>query len=177
MSGVDLANWYRGLAARERRSVAAGALVSVVLLAWVGAIEPLDRRLEAAGARQARAAATIEYLDSIAPTVHAARARARSRARLPEGQTLLATIDASTRALGIDDAVRSVTPRADGGAALVVDEVEFDRLGVWLVRLQSSYGIRVRRVAVSAGRAPGLVRATVELTTGNSHERVHLEDR
>lgn len=141
---------------RDRRVLAVGAAVAILLLGWALVWEPL--RLERAVLRD-RVAANADLLAAarrLPPTTHP------DPTAVVPGASLLARADASARAAGLGDNLGSIEPQGLGALRVQLHDVAFDALGTWLQSLANA-GIGVESLSVQRAAGAGRVDARVVL--------------
>lgn len=163
-----IAEWFRGLAPRERRMVTAAAGVAAAAIFFLGVWEPLDNGVE--GMRE-----RVERERSLAAWMTGVRAEAESlRGRRPQSrirgrdQSLLSVVDRTSRDAGLAEAVRRIQPEGDDRAAVTLEGAGFDSLIFWLRDLEREYGVRPTALTVNRGEAPGTVSARMTLRRGSA---------
>jgi general secretion pathway protein M len=155
-----VADWFAQLSERERRIVAAGALLVPVILV-LGVLLPLDRSVAQAHARLTAKGNDLEQMQRMAPELSAA-----PRAPSGAGESLLVIVDRSARESGLSGSLAGSEPAGPGGLSLRLQKAPFDTLVAWLARLAQQNGIRVDSATFDSAGAPGLVNAAVVLHSG-----------
>jgi general secretion pathway protein M len=154
--------WYANLGERERRIVALGAVVGVVL-ALLAIILPLNRNIAQARQRITTKQGDLAFIREATPQLAAAGPDAGGAAT---GESLVVLIDSSARESGIGKSLSSSQATADKGLRIRLDNVPFDALVAWLARLSQSHGVRVESAEIEAAGEPGLVNAGLLLKAG-----------
>lgn len=151
-----LTGWWQARDPRERALLAVCA-VAVLSTAWfLGVLEPLQAR-EARLARALAAEVELhEWLEQQRPRVQSGAARA-PRERLPDGASLLATLNASAAASGIAGKLTRVTPTTARGVSLDFEAVAYADFMRWLIDLEARHGASVQRIALEQAADPGTV--------------------
>ena len=126
-------DWWLGLAPRERQAVLAGAVVLVVLLVYGGLWAPLAAERERQAERRAALLADLQWMRQAAAEVRALRgAGAERRNRGDGGRSLLAQVDISTQAAGIEDSIGGIQPEEGERVGVTLEGAGFDALMRWL---------------------------------------------
>lgn len=158
-----MSEWWRGLHARERRTlvVAGGALVAMLFyfLLWLPphqAIEAQRERLrdlreDAAWMRDAVAA--YQRLGGSADGAPA-----------QSGQALYALADRTAREAGLGEAIERVEPSGETRVRVSFQGATFDELVRWLGRLEREFGISAAPVSLRRGDDAGRVDARLTLS-------------
>ena len=152
-----LAAWFRALAPREKRMVAIGGAVALLLL-LAGAWLPVERRVARLEQQVQTRRADLAWLQTVAPQLAALRAR-------PSGtgnESLVVIADRVAHETGI---ARSLNTQAgtDGTLSVRLEQVAFDSLLNWAGELVQQHGVRVISASIDGGTASGIVSATIVL--------------
>lgn len=155
--------WWTGLATGERRMLAFGAPLALLLLGWAFVWHPLARkRVELTQDVQARQAA-LDYVERGAAEIARLRSAGRESRADRAGRSLLALADASARDAGLEAALRRVEPAGSDGVKVVFENVRFDDLIGWIETLSQGYGIETSDLSVDRADGVGIVNARVTL--------------
>lgn len=152
---MNLGEWYRSLAERERRTVLYGGIAAALLLV-VGLTWKLDAAVGAAEARVETKRADLAWMQAVAP-----RLRAMPANRPDESLPLL--VDRTARDAGLAGALSGSDPAGQGALRVRLQGAPFDAMVVWLGRLQQERGVFVESASVDAADADGLVNASLVL--------------
>lgn len=152
--------WLERRDARERRVLALGGLLVLVMLWWAGlylpAREARDRWHQRAVAADAAHAwmqvAAAQAGGSLPATVTA----------MDDRRSLLARVDEGARAAGLGPSLLRVEPQGNGRVRVQFQAVPFDALVDWLQPLRAS-GVRVEELSLQRGSGVGLVDARLTL--------------
>jgi general secretion pathway protein M len=156
--------WWNGLEARERRTLAYGgvalAIILYVFLIWLPAHRGADR-LET---RLTEQRALLSWMQQAAAEAQSLRGADDSGTAVGTGgQALFSFVDQSAREAGLADALRQVEPTGDRRIRVTLQQANFDVLMHWLARLQSRHGVDTSALSVRRTDAPGLVDAQLVL--------------
>lgn len=165
---TQLAEWWNGLAARERRTLILGgialAIIFYVFIIWL----PAHRDADQLRAHLAEQRATLAWMQQAAAEFKALRG-ASGPAPSPLGnRSLFSLVDQSARQAGLGNALRQVEPTGDKRVRVNLQQANFDAMIGWLVTLRSQYGVEATLLSVRATDAPGQVNAQLELTGGGA---------
>ncbi len=154
--------WWAGLAERERRVLAGGAVVFALIVLYTGIWDPVTaaRRERAADLQAARALAV--QIESLAP----AATRGTGGPGAGAGQSLLAIVDQTRKASAITKPPSRLQPEGDNTVRLWLEDVPFDALVRWLGELHTRYGVSVEDADIERESGPGLVNARLTLVRG-----------
>ena len=152
---MNVADWYAGLAEREKRLVLWGGLAAGVLL-LAALILQLRSSVAAAEERVERRQEDLAWIESVAPRLQ------RAPAARP-GEPLTIAVDRMAREGGLEDALASVEPASSGALRARFTGASFDAIALLLARLQKERGVVTETASVSATGEPGLVDATLVL--------------
>jgi general secretion pathway protein M len=158
---MNLRTWYAGLAERERRFVAFGA-VGVLVLLIVGVILPLNSSISQTRKRVETKQVDLAFIQSALPQLAAAGPAAN--AATPE--SLVVLIDSSARESGLGKALTNSQPTPDKGLRIRLDHAPFDAMVAWLARLSQQHGVRVESAEIESAGEAGLVNAGLVLKAG-----------
>ncbi|MCA0873491.1 type II secretion system protein M [Seohaeicola saemankumensis] len=149
-----------GLTGRERLLLALLCLVALPLALWLGVVEPLQARRDAA--RSDLAAARILQ--------HWVSAQAADSARIGSGTTPAETppigvsgLEQSLISAGLRDHVSDLSRRSGDRIELRFDAVPFSDLGIWINRTARGWGYEMTAFRIQQGPEPGLAEARFSL--------------
>lgn len=156
--------WWAGLAPRERVILCAGALVLILVLAYVLIWEPLAQQRQQIREDISALSADLAWMQQVAPQVRRRAAQQASQPSSPgaAGGSVLTLVEVSARAAGLHESIERVQPEGTG-ARLWFAETGFDGLLRWLGELEQRQGLQVSQLAVDAGSAPGTVTARIKV--------------
>ncbi len=147
---------FRALNERERRIVAGGAVIAVLVLLY--ALFSLDRGVARAQTRLAHKQQELAWMQSVAPQPEAAGPVSAA----PTSQrSLIVIVDQSAREVGLG--IPNSEPSPQGGLNVRLEKAPFDSLIGWLARLSQQNRIRVESATIDSAGAPGLVNAAIVL--------------
>ncbi len=153
--------WFNGLASRERRLLAGGAMVGVLLLLWAFVLYPQQRAHRAAVEAVKNSERDLAWMQQAAPALRGSSvANASARGA---GRSLLAEVDSSARAAGLSSAIGRVEPQPNGRVTVSFNEVSFDALTQWLEAFTAQHGARVESLSAERVSGSGLVNARLTL--------------
>jgi general secretion pathway protein M len=152
----DVIAWWRARESRERVLLTLCGVALVATLWFVFMLEPMQQR----ATRLARALEAERelhaWLEEQRPRAQAAVARPVPE-RLPDGASLLATINTSAAESGVAGNLSRVTPTTARGASLNFSGVPYADFMRWLLALDARYGARVERIRMEQAEAAGSV--------------------
>lgn len=158
-----IAKWWQGLAPNERRMLALGAPLAVLLLGWALLWHPLASKraqLMQDVDNQRRDLAYVQV--GAAEVVRLRAAGTRSRADR-QGRSLLALTDATARGAGLERSLKRVEPVGSRSVRVSFDAVGFDALVRWIEELSRNYGVEASDLSADRAEGIGLVNARVTL--------------
>lgn len=155
-----LARWH-GLPLRDRRALAGLSLFFVVLVIWLGVVSPLRGWVARAQADVVTAQDDLAWMQANAA---AARRAAASGAagRLPQGQSLLAVVNASAGEAGIN--LQRFEPDGEQRVRVTLENAVFTDVMRWIVQVEQRHGLVVENFSADSLPQPGL--ANIRLTLG-----------
>lgn len=143
--------WFADRTPRERYLLLGALVLAGVWLAFVLVWQPLAAREAALTSQIARYERSLAILDSAPEDTEAAPTDSR-----PVPVILTET------AADFSLTIRRLEPEG-GGARLVLDEVPFNDVILWLDRLDRDHGLRPTELDMTRRPAPGMVTATLAL--------------
>lgn len=152
--------WFESLAPRERVTLAAGAVLLTLMLAWFLIVEPLaDERSELTQRIRAQERG-VAWMEAAVDTLGEASGSRRGKVERDD-RSLLALVDETVRTHNLADALRRAEPDTSGAVRLWFEAVSFDRLIEWMVAMDSNYGVSVTEFGAESRPDPGSVDARV----------------
>lgn len=150
---MTLRDWYRGLSAREQRTVLwGGASASVLLVAAL--LWQLGASVAAMQERIDRRRQDLAFIEAATPVL-------QSRPAARPGESLSIAVDRMAREGGLAEQLAGTEPAANGALRARFTAAPFDSLMLLLARLQKERGAQADTASVSATDAQGLVDATI----------------
>jgi general secretion pathway protein M len=157
--------WLDRLAVREQLVLLLGAAALAVALVYTLAWEPFAERHARLGQVVAEQQALLAWMETAVAELRTQRERgAAPGAQVPEGQSLLATVDAASRAAGLAANVSRIQPEGAATVRVWMEKAPFDAVVGWLVRLEGDAAVEVESIAVEAAEGAGLVNVRLGLT-------------
>jgi general secretion pathway protein M len=157
--------YWRGLAARERLIVAAGALVVGVLLLYGVLWLPMQRDLDSLRANLPREHEQLLSMRAQAGRIKLLRAAAPTAV---QSDGLLSFVEQSATAFSVRPNIKRIEPQGTNAVSLAIDGVAFDSLVAWLANLQKQGGVRIDNANLEPLPTPGIVNARLLLRGGGS---------
>lgn len=151
---MNLFEWYRSLAERERRAVLYGGTAAAVLL-LVGGLWKLEAATESLAAKVDTKRADLAWMQAAAPRLQAMPA-------IDPSESLPLALNRTARDAGLAE-MKLTAPPGDNGARVRLEGASFDAMVIWLARLQQERGLAVQFATIDKAGAEGLVDADVEL--------------
>jgi general secretion pathway protein M len=145
---------------RERRMLIIGgvALLGIIIFSI---LLPLNRSVAHARARLEQKRADLAWMQTVAvPVLSGAPQTGTSN------ESLLLTVDRTTREAGLEKTVRGSEPGANGALSLRLEKAPFDALVAWLARLAQQNGVTIDSATIEKTADPGLVNVTLVLHPG-----------
>ena len=150
---MTLRDWYRGLSARDQRTVLwGGAAASVLLVAAL--LWQLGASVAAMQERVDRRRQDLAFIEAATPVLQAMPA-------VRPGESLSIAVDRMAREGGLSGQLAGTEPAANGALRARFTAAPFDSLMLLLARLQKERGAQADTASVSATDAQGLVDATI----------------
>ncbi|MGH8160973.1 MAG: type II secretion system protein GspM [Gammaproteobacteria bacterium] len=156
-----IGSWYAGLAPRERNLVIAGAVVVVLLIIYLAAVQPLVSAHRSLNSKLQADRSLLAYMDRAAGRLGSAPSAAGTGHLT--GGSVFSAVSAATQDSSISNAVQRLEQANNGGVRLTLASVPFDALVQWLQKLADSKGITATSASIQGAQAPGTVDVTLEL--------------
>ena len=157
--------WWQTLSARERGLLSLGAGAVLATLIFLTVLEPLQAKRARLAAQVAGETQTMHKIRALAGEALRLRAQPSQGGALPPGQSLLAVLNDTAQADGIQNTFARVVPNGEAEASVTFDAVGFDQLVRWLITLREQFGIEATRLVIDKVEAPGRVNASLTLAT------------
>lgn len=156
-----LARW-RALQGRERVAVVIAAVALGGFLFYDALWAPMQHELHRLRVAVPRDHARLTVMRAQALQIRQLRAGGKI-AHVSGGAAILATLERSAAAYGLQQSLTQMEPDGANGARLILQGVGFNTLVTWLGVLQTRNGLRIENAAIEAKAAPGVVDAHLEL--------------
>lgn len=166
MNGIKA--WFGGLEQRERVMVIIGAVAIVLAVFYYGVWQPLNTGLARARSQVAAEAELARWMIGLRGEAEILRANSGDRPVKGKNESILAIIDATSRARGLADAVRRIQPDNNDEAVVTLDDAAFDRMLKWLHLLRRDYNIHIAAMTVTRDTTQGRVQARLKLERGGA---------
>lgn len=155
--------WWHRQSERDRRTLAGGAAIVVLLLGWVFVWHPLARAREQLRAQVARDRSDLAWMQQAAGELQALRARGAHGRVDRKGKSLLALADVTARGAGLEAALKRVEPAGPKSVRVSFETASFDALMAWIDGLSRDYGVQATDLSADKVEGMGLVNARVVL--------------
>lgn len=156
--------WLDRLTARERLALLLGGVLLAAVLLYAFLWQPFSARHARVSQVVSEQRSLLEWMTRSAAALKARRTETAAPARgLAEGQSLLGLVDATARAAGLAGQVTRVQPEGADGVRVWMERVSFDRLVLWLARLEGEAGVQTESITVEATDRAGEVNARLGL--------------
>lgn len=142
--------WFQGLAPRERLVVVGGGLITLVVLLYLLAIEPVLVSMEERRNRVASLEEQVAWMTDAAAEVEALRASGAGRDAVPENgadRPPYVVVESALDGSGLRP-TRLEPANRDGAARLEFDEVPFDGLVRLTGELRTESGLEVTEARI-----------------------------
>lgn len=148
-------DWFMGLEMRERRLVAGGAVVLVLLMFYLLVWEPTSIAYDDLKKNVAAQQETLDWMNKASRQVKALRGSARTGAQSLGSRSMLAVVDQSARSDGLGPAIKRIEPDGSKGVKIWLEGAVFDSMVLWLGKLSRTYQIELSVITIEpqgAGR-------------------------
>ena len=157
--------FWNSLQVREQRAMLIAALALLVALVFLGLVEPLMERREQARDRLAESRVELAWMEAHASEVAAARDREPEQDDRPnlEGRSLIAHVDASARAFGLNGPMVRSRP-GESGVNVSLEGAPYREVMRWLDELEQKDDVLAERIVLERTPAPGRIDAELLLS-------------
>ncbi|MEO0345366.1 MAG: type II secretion system protein GspM [Pseudomonadota bacterium] len=155
--------WFDSLEPRERHILVGGTIVLAIAAVWLFILDPIAMGRAQANEDVERKQLLIERArETLRAAVPGdAGARATGGSSCPQSWNLL--VATTVRDADLSGSFRSNSPFGNDGQRVALENASFDKIIVWLGRLQSECGIEVNSGSFTDRTDPGRVDASVAL--------------
>ncbi len=154
--------WFANLEPREQLFVGVGAIAVAIIVLYGIIWVPFDNSHKALAQDVENWQRSLAELGPLKNQL-ARQSGDRSRGG-PANQTPVVIVDQTSRARGLDRALKRSQPTTTTGIRVEFENVAFDDLVLWLGDLSSEYGLVVQQGSFSTSQtAPGRVNSTLTL--------------
>jgi general secretion pathway protein M len=153
---AKLKTWYSGLAERDRRVVAIGAVALGLLILFGGILLPLQSAVSAAGRRAETRREDLAWMRANQAEIQSGAGAVFS----DTGEAPVVVVDRAGREAGLGPALKGTQPSGNG-VRVQLEAAPFDTLVTWLATLDERYGLAIDSITVDRGARPGVVNANV----------------
>lgn len=154
--------WWTTLAPRERLFLTWGGIAALVMVIYMGVLEPLDGSVEQAESRLQASQAQLGRLNAIA-TEYKQLGKGKARIKRQAGGSLLAVIDKASAQFGLKSAIKRLNPEGKTKVRVQLQDVSFDKLIAWLSNLAKTHGINIEVINVRKSAKLGNISANLML--------------
>lgn len=161
---MTLAAALQRLSPRERSLLLLAATVLMLFLGWALLWRPLDAARDTLREQVAQSAAELAWMRQAVPTL--AGTVQSAPARVLDGRSLLARVDAGAREAGLGDALLRVEPVSASEVRVSFGGADFDALVAWLEDFTAAQGASVTELSVQRVQGVGRVDARLALREG-----------
>jgi general secretion pathway protein M len=159
-----MTGWWNSRTPREQWTLALGGLALLAVLIWLGLLDPLAAAHRRAEARYRAAVELDGWMDRVGEEAERRRAAGQPVGEIATVASLSGLVSESTAAAGFGDALKRVVPDDSGAVRLWFEDVAFDDLLAWMIRLRELHGVQVSAVQVTREiKREGRVRANLTL--------------
>jgi len=155
-------DWFMGLEMRERKLVAGGAAVLVLLMFYLMVWDPAAVAYDDMKKNVAAQQETLAWMKQASRKVKALRGSTRGGAQGLGGRSLLAVVDQSARSAGLGSAIKRVEPDGSKGVKIWLEGAAFDPMVLWLGKLSRTYRIDTSVITIEP-QGSGRVNARLTL--------------
>jgi len=155
-------DWFMGLEMRERKLVAGGAVVLVLLMFYLLIWEPVAVAYDDLKQNVAAQQETLDWMKQASRKVKTLRGSASGGSQGLGNRSMLAVVDQSARSDGLGPAIKRVEPDGTRGVKIWLEGAVFDSMVLWLGKLSRTYQIDTSVITIEP-QGEGLINARLTL--------------
>ena len=158
--------WWQRLNARERWMVAGGTTLTLLLLLYALVWQPFQSRLQGLRQQVAQQRVELAWMQQAAKEIKRLTGAAGTGSRpagASEGRSLLTLVDQTAKTAGLGSAVKRVEPQGEDKLRVQLEQVNFDKMILWLGTLKQEHGVIATNVIVDRQTDNGQVNARLVL--------------
>lgn len=155
--------WWEGLQASEQRILALGAVALVLIFAFFGIWQPLQKDVVSLEQEVEQQRAIKRWMTQAAAEVKQLRGNGAAVARPKDGRSLLAVVDQTAKRSGLGAGLKRLEPDGQAAVKVWLEQVKFDDMVRWLNQLQSKNALSVDSITIDRQDEPGRVNARMTL--------------
>ncbi|MDE2346073.1 MAG: type II secretion system protein M [Gammaproteobacteria bacterium] len=156
----EFRQWFLSLDERERNLLTAGGLLLLLVLVYIGILNPYLKSRSTLVSHVREQQALLTWMQPAAERLKALNSG--QPAPLPGG-SLLTAVNRTAADTGLGNALRQVQQNSDGSVRVRMEGASFDMLVRWLSVLRQRDGIITSDMSVERVGGPGLVNASISL--------------
>lgn len=155
--------YWGGLSERDRRMLAIGAIVVVLMLGWAFVWHPLAQERQQLNSSVEADRASLAWMRAAQAQVPSLAAHGIQAGTDRQGKSLLALADVTARGAGLANALKRVEPAGARSVRVNFEAANFDALIGWIETIARDYGVQVSDLSVDRAEGLGMVNARVTL--------------
>lgn len=157
----NLQQRFAALAPKDRLALTLlGIFIGLILVVYV-LILPANRYADNAAEHHRERAELLAWMQANEGAARMMAGQNLDRPRPAAGQSILSLASQTAQSHSIS--FKRFEPFADGGLRIWLDNIDFNKMLMWLTQLQEQYGIDVLQASVDRGKNSGKVSAKLEL--------------
>lgn len=162
--------WWQALEARERRTLAIGAVIAGLIFFYTLVWLPPQRDAAELRERIADARTDLAWMQQASTEVRALRERQPATDTPRSDRALYAVADQSARESGLGGALERVEPSGDRRVRVTLRGAGFDATVEWLDRLRRDHGLGVETATIRRTEDDGQIDAQLVLESAGAAE-------
>jgi general secretion pathway protein M len=159
--------WFEGLDQREQRILMIGAAALVVLMLYSFVWEPFGNKVEMLREGNKLVKQDLQWMKQAGEIMKKQKGSSSTVAKKPTKGTLLGIVDRTVKANGLGSALKRVQPDK-GKVRISLEQASFDKMVVWLEKLNKQYYIGIENVMIEKQEASGMVNVRLVLNEASS---------
>ncbi|MDG0995769.1 MAG: type II secretion system protein GspM [Gammaproteobacteria bacterium] len=154
---------WHGLAARDRALTIVITLLCLLATSYGFVLQPLKHSIEAENVRRLSLEASVREIERILPQLPQASLKQEDVMINGSSTPLLALIDSALKETAFHHKTISMQTLNDHSVALVLDNIDFSEMIIWLANIQDAAAVTVTEITLQPGEKNGMVKANINL--------------
>lgn len=156
-------SWWLTLQPRERMTLTSAAVIVVLALMYLLAVEPFFMQRANLIQRVQAKQQELAWMQQASQQVKQLRVAAPKTKGVTGNRSLLSVVDSSARRQNIRKPIQRIEPEGNNGVRLWIQNANFDTLVRWLGSLNTEHDVDVVRATISRTDIPGRVDSRLSL--------------
>ncbi len=155
--------WIGGLERRERLFLTWGGIITIALMIYLFALEPLGEGINQKEVQIANQQQQLLKLQKLVNEYKKIGPGNGQAAQKNSSASMLSLIDLTSTKFGLKSSVKRITPDGKNKVRIRLENATFDKVVSWLVTLAKEYRINVETLNLRPNEAQGSVNGNLTL--------------